>query len=417
MPLKNFTLLFVEDDIDTQEQIKMLLEEDVQELYQAFDGEEGITLYQEKKPDIVLTDINLPFLNGLELTAKIKEIEKGQPIIIMSAFDDRDNLLNSINLGSDGFITKPLDVDILYERLNTIAYELDKKHKESKKTNEKIKELHTLAHYDSLTQLPNRFTFEKELTECMHKAKEENIKFALFFIDLDNFKTINDNFGHAAGDFVLQTITNNILKALSSSDTLARRSGDEFLILLRNYSDKGDLKQIAYNILDFTSQCILWEGQAIYTSCSIGISEFPADATSKKSLLTLADIAMYNAKNSGKNNYFFASENHSYEIEQQKHNNLIYINADLVWNKANSNLVYKDKELILTKNELLFLSLLFSCVNYQFTYEQIYRQIWGSEFLHKKESLKTLVKLLRKKLPINFIVNVFNIGYKIELNG
>jgi len=415
MPLKNYTLLFIEDDYDAQEQIKMLLEEDVKELYQAYDGQEGLKMYEEKKPDIVITDINLPILCGLELTAKIKEISKTQPVIVMSAHDDKENILNSINLGSAGFIPKPINVNLLFERLYAIAHTLEEQTKLHIKTTNRIEELYNLAHFDPLTQLPNKFMFDKELTTFIKQARVESLEFALFFIDIDNFKIINDTYGHETGDFVLQSITYKISQAITEADLLARRSGDEFLLLLKDYSSLEGIKRIATNIIDFTSEPIVTKEGTIKPSCSIGISQFPYDTTDKSTLINLADIAMYNAKDLGKSDYFFAYNNKTHKIKQKEKNTLIYIDSELLWHKEHLQLLYKDREIVLTKNEFLFLSLLFSSSNYQATYEKIYLQLWGSEYIDKKESVKTLVKLLRKKLPNNFIVNIFSIGYKIKL--
>jgi diguanylate cyclase (GGDEF)-like protein len=413
VPLKDLTLLFVEDNRDAQEHIEMLLEDDVKELYQAFDGKEGLALYKEKVPDIVITDINLPYLNGLDLTSAIKKIDPTQPIMIMSAFDDKENILNSINLGSSGFITKPIDVDLLFQRLHAIADTVAKEKKKSKATSKQIEELYNLAHYDRLTQIPNKFMFDKEFHSYFKEAKEENREFALLFIDFDKFKTINDTYGHEAGDFVLKSMTSNILKAISKNDILSRRSGDEFLVLLRNYATQDDIKQIVYTILQFTSKEIIWNNTTIKSSCSIGISQFPSDATQKKELLTLADVAMYNAKELGGGHYFFAHDNNDFELEMQNKNTLVPLSSELFWHKKHTQLIYKDKEIPLTKKEHLFLSLLFSSANYQATYEQIYIYLWGNEYLHKKENVKTLVKTLRKKIPKDFIVNIFGIGYKI----
>ncbi len=415
MPLKNYTLLFIEDDYDAQDQIKMLLEEDVKELYQAYNGQEGLEMYKEKKPDIVITDINLPILCGLELTAKIKEIKKEQPVIVMSAHDDKENILNSINLGSAGFIPKPINVTLLFERLHAIAHTLQEQAKQHMETINRIEELYNLAHFDPLTQLPNKFMFDNELTTFVKQAREESIEFVLFFIDIDNFKSINDTYGHEIGDFVLQSITYKISQAITKDDLLARRSGDEFLLLLKNYSSIGNIEKIATNIINFTSELIVCKTGTIQPSCSIGISQFPYDTTDQATLLNLADIAMYNAKDLGKSNYFFAHNNKLHKVKQKEKSILIHIDSELSWHKEHLQLLHKNQEIVLTKNEFLFLSLLFSSINYQATYEKIYLQLWGSEYIDKKESVKTLVKLLRKKLPSNFIVNVFSIGYKIKL--
>jgi len=413
VPLNDLTLLFIEDNRDAQADIKMLLEDDVKEIYQAFDGKEGLSLYKEKSPDIVITDINLPYINGLDLTSKIKNLDKTQAIIIMSAYHDRENLLHSINIGSNGFITKPIDVELLFQRLHSIADSIEEKKREKYEATKKIQELHELAYYDRLTKVPNRFMFDKKLNEFIDKANKEKGEFSLLFIDLDNFKKINDTYGHETGDFVLQTMSKNISKAILKDDIVSRRSGDEFLVLLKNYTTTEEIKQIVYNILQLTSKEIIYKECTIKTSCSIGISQFPQDATQKSKLLSLADEAMYNAKELGKGNYFFAHNNSDFQLTQRKKSNTIVVSSKLFWHKNHAQLIYENREIMLTKKEHLFLSLLFSSQNYQATYEQIYIHLWGSEYLQKRENVKTLVKTLRKKIPENFIVNIFGIGYRI----
>jgi len=309
MPLHNCTVLFIEDDSTTQEHIKQILEDDVKEFYQAYDGEMGLDLYHDKQPDIVITDINLPLLNGLHLAKKIKEYKQTQELIIMSTHSDRDNLLHSINLGSSGFITKPIDVDLLFEKLNSIAKQIQKGREEKKKDEDKIKELYHLAHYDTLTQLPNRLLFDKELLEYIDTSTAEEQNFFLCFLDLDHFKGINDTYGHDAGDHVLTVITRKLSQSVLSRDIISRRSGDEFLILLKSHTDKRQVKQLMDNILRQTSQEIMWKKQKFHISCSIGISQFPLDSTKKDELLEFADSAMYHAKKSGKNKYSFYTEN------------------------------------------------------------------------------------------------------------
>ena len=415
MLLNNFSILLIEDDVDTQENIKIILEDDVKEFYQAYNGQEGFDIFKEKNPDIILTDINMPYLTGLELVSMIRALDKDKPIIILSAYDDRENLLNSINLGSNGFIPKPIDIDLLYAKLNDIAKNLHTRVELTENRNEKIKELYKLAHYDNLTNIPNKFMFELELEKSIKTLEKEEVEFALFFIDIDNFKIVNDTYGHDAGDFVLQSVVNAISSIISKDDILARRSGDEFLIMIRDYASLSHLKRLASDVLLASSKVILWNKIELYVSCSIGISLFPENSTEKEELYSLADMAMYNAKNLGKNSYFFADSNSKQIVKKEFQANIISINSEFFWNKKEMQLIYKNREITLTKNELLLLSLLFSSINYKFTYEQIYVQIWGSEDVDKKESLKTLVKSLRKKLPENFIKNVFNIGYKIEL--
>ena len=300
MSLNNFTLLFVEDSMDTQEHMKMILEDEVKEFYQAYDGADGLEVFKSKKPDIVLTDINMPHLNGLELTSKIKEIDSEIPVIIMSGHDDREHLLSSINIGSDGFITKPINIEILFEKLNDIAQKLEKKRVHKDSTQQQLEKLYKIAHYDTLTNIPNKLMFDIELIKSIEDAKIHNDNLAIFFIDLDHFKAINDTYGHDTGDFVLKSVVKNISQFISSDMMFARRSGDEFLVLIKGYKDDNYLHTLVSNILKASSKTLSWKGEDLLLSSSIGISRYPQDTLNHEELINKADKAMYTSKENGK---------------------------------------------------------------------------------------------------------------------
>ena len=413
MPLKDLTLLYVEDDLTTQEQMKMLLEDDFKEFYQATDGDKGYELFLEKRPDIVLTDLNMPF-SGLELVKLIKKVDKNTPIIIMSAFDDKENLLESINLCTNGFVTKPIDMELLYVQLNKVASYLQTQSRIKAQEKEEIEKLYQLAHYDSLTNVANRFLFNIELDKSIARYEEDGTQFALFFIDLDHFKDINDTYGHEVGDLVLQSVVENISSVIDPEDILARRSGDEFLLIINNSPHSLYLEDLATNILNKLSQSTLYNDVSIKISCSIGISMYPKSTQDKSELLRLADVAMYFAKNSGKSRFCFADKALK-EISSVQEKHTIVINKDFYWDTRHSYLIYLDEEIYLTKNESLFLASLFNSPNYRATYETIYTYIWGVSGELKVGSIKTLVKVLRKKLPFNIIKNIFGVGYKIDM--
>ncbi len=309
MLLKNFTLLFVEDDKGAQEQMKMLLEDDLKEFYQAFDGKEGLSVYEEKQPDIILTDIVLTSLNGLEMSKKIKQMNNEQPIIIMSAFDEKETLLEAINSGIDYFLPKPVDIDILYNRLNIIAQNLQNKIDAQKLRQKEIQMLHALAHYDTLTQVANRHLFSIKLDEAISRANRNNTTLALFFIDLDKFKKINDSYGHSAGDTVLRSVTKNITKTVRLEDTFARIGGDEFALIVENVNSQNETDTLAKKIIEAVSVPINFKEKSLHITCSIGISLYPNQSRSKEELLHLGDMAMYEAKKEQTSNFVYSSPN------------------------------------------------------------------------------------------------------------
>jgi len=163
------------------------------------------------------------------------------------------------------------------------------------------------AHYDSLTDLPNRTLFNDRLRQGIEKARRNGMNLALLFIDLDKFKQINDTLGHDVGDIVLKFVTNRLKLQLRKGDTLARLGGDEFIIIMEDLEKEKDASLLAQKILDTLQEPINTNGHTLYVSSSIGISTFPRDSTDPYDLLKYADVAMYKAKEEGRNNFQFYS--------------------------------------------------------------------------------------------------------------
>ena len=163
--------------------------------------------------------------------------------------------------------------------------------------------LHQLAHYDALTGLPNRTSFEDRCNKALNRARRHGTQLALLFIDLDGFKAVNDTYGHAVGDVLLQTVADRITTCLRDKDIITRMGGDEFIALMEDITGSENAILAARKLLEALSKKALCGGHAVSVSASIGISFYPSDAHDVETLLTHADIAMYAAKNCGRNNY------------------------------------------------------------------------------------------------------------------
>ncbi len=163
------------------------------------------------------------------------------------------------------------------------------------------------AYHDALTELPNRTLFNDRLEQAVEKAKRNSTLFALFFIDLDRFKQINDSLGHAVGDELLKVVTERLQATIRKEDTLARLGGDEFTIIIEDLSNAQDSSILAQKILEVLQQPIEIDAHILYVSSSIGISLYPQDDTNAGNLLKYADAAMYRAKEEGRNNFQFYS--------------------------------------------------------------------------------------------------------------
>ncbi|MBW6390321.1 putative bifunctional diguanylate cyclase/phosphodiesterase [Billgrantia antri] len=165
-----------------------------------------------------------------------------------------------------------------------------------------------LAFHDNLTELPNRAYFSRLLTHGMQHARRYDKHLALLFLDLDRFKAINDSLGHDAGDELLQEVSLRLGRAVRESDTVARLGGDEFVVLLPEIHDQEQVHQVANKILAAISAPFTLAGQEFRITVSIGIALYPADGEDEQTLMKHADVAMYHAKEEGKNNAQFYSE-------------------------------------------------------------------------------------------------------------
>jgi diguanylate cyclase (GGDEF)-like protein len=165
-----------------------------------------------------------------------------------------------------------------------------------------------LAYHDGLTGLPNRSLFSKLLTQSITEARRYKRRLAVAFLDLDRFKQINDTLGHGAGDLLLQEVATRLRQCVRDSDTVARLGGDEFVVLLQDLADEQDAATVAHKILIATAKPFALMGQECRVTASIGISTYPEGGEDEQTLKKNADIAMYQAKAEGKNNFQFYSE-------------------------------------------------------------------------------------------------------------
>lgn len=162
-----------------------------------------------------------------------------------------------------------------------------------------------IAYHDNLTLLPNRRSLEKKVNELIAVNLIKNKNFALFFIDLDGFKTVNDTLGHDIGDLLLKEIGKVFIDTLREEDYIFRIGGDEFAVILNYSNDEKDIEIVANKIIENINKEILIKNHKISVGCSIGISKFPQDAQDLQGLLKYSDKAMYKAKENGKNRFEF----------------------------------------------------------------------------------------------------------------
>lgn len=206
-----------------------------------------------------------------------------------------------------GKIRRKDEVGRLTERLNELFKrteiwqgELKQQLKSQQQAGEAFKQL---AHHDSLTELPNRLYFQNELQKRTEQSLKSGQSLALMFIDLDNFKTVNDSFGHDYGDEVLKIVASRMQQTLRADDALCRLGGDEFAVLLRGFSCEQDIEALAARLIQAIRSPMLIQQQLMPVGATIGLAFFPEDTADAALLLQKADEAMYSAKKAGKNTY------------------------------------------------------------------------------------------------------------------
>ena len=191
-------------------------------------------------------------------------------------------------------------------------------HKQAERAEADKIQMEYVAHHDVLTGLPNRILLQDRLGQTIEMARRQGSQFAVLFMDLDRFKDINDAFGHAVGDQLLQSVALRLLSCVRQSDTISRQGGDEFVLVLRAIERAEDVRLTAQKILTALEQPHHIDDRDINICVSIGISIYPDDAQDVETLIKSADTAMFYAKENGRNNYkFFEQDMNIRAVEAQ----------------------------------------------------------------------------------------------------
>lgn len=431
--LKNYSLLYVEDNDETVRAFHSAFGEYFKIIHIAKDGEEGLDLYEKNRPDIVLTDIQMPKIGGLEMISRMRESSPNLPIIVNSAFSDTHLLIKAIALHVDSYILKPTNPHLLLTALEKIAriLTLEKSLDDSRKMTQtimdempdpilyilpdhtvsmmnkaakefsgdicdkkspkcyeiyhqnhvpcngqhnpcsmglihttkkpvKLRQIHTdvnglkhdvdvhtkpifdqegaiiayletthdmteyvsiqnqldtetkklqhLSMHDALTHLPNRRLLDDRINHMVQNKSRSGELFAIFFVDLDHFKEVNDSLGHLTGDLLLIQVAKRLQDVIRKGDTIARTGGDEFVLIIDNGASDTHFAAVAEKIQKQFKEPFLINEQKIFSSCSIGISIYPQDGQTAELLLSSADAAMYASKEAGRHQFgFYAS--------------------------------------------------------------------------------------------------------------
>ena len=316
-----FSILYIEDDRLTQRIIVNVLGKRFSEIFIASDGIEGIKLYHEKSPDIVLSDISMPNLNGIEMIREIKRHNSKQKVALFTGYNDLEYLNKAIDIGVDKYILKPLNTKQMFNALDDIVQSLIKE-AEQDKYQEKLE---FVAQHDELTGLLNRRQFFFLLDKLRYRSDREKKIVAVLALDLNKFKPVNDTYGHEAGDLVLKKVANSLLKSARKEDIIARFGGDEFGVAIGFLEEKNQILKFLLRVEKNLLEPLLYVDDgiehSINISCSIGITFHTASDNffELEALMRQADRAMYTAKTLKRPYACFDEEEESkFKIKVQK---------------------------------------------------------------------------------------------------
>ncbi len=337
-PRHRAKILVSDDDQNVRLLTRQCLEAEGMIVVEAADGIETLDVFVRERPDLVFLDVEMPGMTGLEVCERIRQLPQGEtiPIMIVTGSDDRQSIDAGFNAGATQYKTKPvnwslLGRDVQYMLRASNAFNALKRQEDR---------LRYLAYYDPLTSLPNRRSFNEQLSRILKRSQRHNSNAALLFIDLDNFKRINDSIGHGRGDRLLVEIAKRLTMELREDDAInyfsdqsaegeeeigtasteiARLGGDEFTVVLSDVNDSVDIERVAKRILNVLSEPIALQSHNPVVTPSIGIAIFPQDGRDPETLIRNADTAMYVAKADGRACYRFYDEKmNSRAIEQLK---------------------------------------------------------------------------------------------------
>jgi diguanylate cyclase (GGDEF)-like protein len=260
----------------------------------------GLEYLRQNHFDVVLLDLGLPDSQGLSSFESISSAFPEKPVVVLSGTADQSLALEAVQSGAQDYLVKgPTGWEIASRAMR---YAIERKRMEER--------LHHMATHDALTDLPNRTLFNDRLTHAielsrrLRSGKNEKWELAVMLLDLDNFKSANDTYGHPKGDILLQAVTEQLRKCVRESDTVARMGGDEFTLIFENVSGADDAERLAKKVMVVFDQPFQFGGHEMKVTASLGISLYPRDGQDAQTLLSHADIAMYRAKQS-KNTYRF----------------------------------------------------------------------------------------------------------------
>jgi len=288
-------VVLADDDPSIRLMIRHVLESEEFDIVEAADGIEAIKAVEKHHPALVLLDAVMPGIDGFTTCKQIKD--KGHtdiPVMMITGLDDDASVERAYDVGAIDFITKPIKWAVLKHRVKSVVSTVVAERK-----------VELLAYRDTLTSLPNRLLFADRLEHSIDRSARHRESLALLLIDMDDFKLVNDSFGHDAGDKLIKAVGDLLSRSLRRADTVARLGGDEFAVIVESIDGVDDAISIADNLSTILEHNVRLDEQETFTGASIGIALYPDDGEDARTLLKNADTALFRAKENGRHCFQF----------------------------------------------------------------------------------------------------------------
>lgn len=300
-------LLLVDDNIVDRIATKRILgRSDLDlEITEVETGEQAIEAVSSNDYDIILLDYNLPGINGLQVFKQMTHGSIGQTAVIFLSGEKNEFLATScLEQGAQDFLQKD---KLTHEHLLKAITHARLRHQHELALEHSRQEMQVLAECDQLTGLLNRYAFESKVNQLSRDRRRNECLISIMLLDLDNFKWLNDSFGHDTGDKVLQTVAQRLKDVCREDDLICRLGGDEFAIALINDHQKNSFL-VAQRIFEDMAPSLSVENREFIVTCSIGIADFRDNNLAMNDVLKQADLAMYKAKSEGRNRLHYFHE-------------------------------------------------------------------------------------------------------------
>ena len=302
-----FRILVVDDDRGARFALRETLLGEGYEVVDAGNGQQAVQICRQQAPDLVILDGVMPVMDGFQSCEVIRSLPEcaSIPILIVTGLNDDASVDKAFSVGATDYISKPINYAVLRRRIDHML-----------QVHSAEKRVHQLAYIDSLTGRPNRTKLNEHMDALFSDTSRKDKQFALLFLDLDNFKLVNDTLGHEAGDLLLKYVSERLTGCVRKGDLVARFGGDEFCIVLDGVRSYEMVRNIAEKIHDHLKRPFVFLGREMLLSMSIGIAVYPEHGQDAVSLLKAADMAMYDAKKSQKGFGFYESHLESDNLER-----------------------------------------------------------------------------------------------------